>query len=167
MKIVPLGARCRLCYDLREKVEINQPTGLFDWMWTDDFEDILHVFKMLINEEELKVTKSGNDLFIVGTKIKTIHFRLELFPGILARRGTRFLEIIKTSKHILFIRDEEDSPRMTTNHWEKFLKLAEFINPDLKCKLLLFSDGSCPLSIPYNGDTENYKRLVEDLSKNW
>ena len=150
--IILLGRCCKIVCAM-QKINLKHKSGLFDWVESNNFEDILYCINKLSQNEDLTITYErpgfpGN-IFIDNTDIRTSHYTFEEYEKILKRRSDRFIEYIKGNNPILFIR--EDLVYFTTQEQLiEFKKIIYKINPDCEFNFLLLSPE------------KNYTKIIED-----
>lgn len=139
MKIIALGKCCRVSQQL-QKVGLKGLDSLFEWMKSDNFQDILKITKMVVNGITVDITKRfelpGND-FLHDTEIRTSHYAGKL-DDIFKRRSDRLLSDINGTESILFIRDDDDD-NLQKEDLIEFMKLVEQVNPNCIYKILLMT----------------------------
>ena len=151
-EIILLGRCCKIVLAM-ERLRFKNKSGLFDWVESGNFEDILYCVDKVSKKEELIVTyeRPGfpKNVFIDGTDIKSSHYTYEEYKEILKRRSERFIETINSSNPILFIR--EDLTHFTTKkQLIHFKELISKINPNCNYNFLLLSPS------------EKYSKIEED-----
>ncbi len=139
MRIILLGMCCHIIYKMK-RLGKTQATGVFDWLRSENFKDILIIIKKIATGEEIPIT-TRNDLpenvFLGDTNIRTSHYQQDKYPEIFERRSKRFLLDIQSGENILFIRHSEEI--IEPLEIQEFKKLIEYINPECEYKLLILS----------------------------
>lgn len=151
-EILLLGTNCKIVFAM-ENLRLKLKSGLFDWVDSGKFDDILYCINKLSDNKDLTITYErpgfpGN-IFIDGTDIRTIHYTFEEYKEILKRRSNRFLESIRSDNPILFIR-EESLQSTTKEQLIYFKELIYKINPNCEYNFLLLSPS------------ERYNQIEED-----
>lgn len=139
VKIILMGRCCRISFDI-VNINLKTETSLFEWVWTNTLNEINTIIQKLINKEPILIHRvDGND-YMKDTNIVTCHYINKDYNEIVIRRSRRFMNDIINNEDILFIRDDCLG---TINHEEirHFYSLIKTINPLLRFKLLLLSDG--------------------------
>lgn len=137
-KIILLGRCCRVSVDM-QKIGLKDKSSMFEWVWTNTLTEINYIINSIVNGEEITITrKNGND-YIDKTNVVTSHYLHTDYKSIFNRRSLRFLDDIKYSTDILFIRDDVLST-ITQEELLIFNTIIYKINPTCKYKMLLLSD---------------------------
>ena len=134
-----LGTCCRISNTISD-LNLKKHTGLFEWMRSEKFTDILSIVKKVVNNEYVEITSRSelpNDDFLADTEIRSIHFRGN-FDEIFKRRSARFLNDIKSNNKIVFIIDDYVY-NVTKENIEEFKQYIEQVNPHCKYNILLVS----------------------------
>ena len=139
VKIILIGRCCRVSYDIID-MNLKSETSLFEWVWTDTFNEINIIIQKLINHEPIIINRIGNDDYMENTNIKTCHYLTKDYKEIVIRRSKRFINDIINNTELLFIRDDV----LDTIKYEEichFYSLIKTINPKLSFKMLLLSSA--------------------------
>ena len=139
--IIPLGKCCRVT-NMLETLQLRKQTTLFEWMCSVYFEDIIMIISKLVNNEPIEIYKDKihpNNISLDDTAIFTSHYNKDEFVEIFKRRSERFIEDIKTSESIIFIREDQMNEHTSIDQVIQFKELIYKINPQCKFKLLLLS----------------------------
>jgi hypothetical protein len=134
-----LGTCCRISNTIIN-LNLKKKTGLFEWMRSEKFTDILSIVKKVVNNEPVEITSRSelpNDDFLADTEIRSTHCRGN-FDEIFKRRSARFLDDIKSNNKIVFIRDDYVY-NVTKENIEEFKQYIEKVNPKCKYNILLLS----------------------------
>lgn len=172
MKIVVLGMCCRVSNTLKA-LNIKAESSLFEWMRSENFDDIIKITDKVFRGEPIPITKRPgfNDDFLDDTTIRTIHY-LGNLETIFDRRSQRLLDDIKKNETpILFIREEQST--ITEIQVSKFLECILSINKDCDFKFLLFSENDfIPIKLDkvfhykLPKDKNEYHSIIKNLNKN-
>lgn len=153
--IILLGEGCQISWDF-DKLQIEKTRSIFEWFLSVKFTDILYIINKLISGDELCVTRQDiyrGNLFMDKTDIRTTHYIESKLVDVLQRRGSRFIDQVKSDEPILFVRYEHSEYSTSKDDIFEFDKLIKMINPDCRYNLLLFAS---------HGKTN----LLEDLPGN-
>jgi hypothetical protein len=125
-------------------LKLKKETGVFEYLCSRKFNDIVKIIEKLSNNSEIKITArsyTNNDDFLDDTDIHTSHYRNN-FDDIFKRRSKRFLDDIKGSNNILFIREDGsiDNQQTTKEDIINFNDIIHKINSGCNFKLLLLSE---------------------------
>jgi hypothetical protein len=159
-----------------ETLHLKQETTLFEWARSIYFQDILTIISKLVNNEDIEIYEDKiytNNISIDNTNIFTSHYKKHQYVEIFKRRSQRFIEYIKTSDNIIFIREDYRPEPTTLEQILKFKDLIYKINPLCKFKFLLLSIVSIDniINIPglyhfiHSNDKDIYKSYIEQLDK--
>jgi hypothetical protein len=166
VKIILLGRCCRISLDTLD-INLKSETSLFEWTWTDTFNEINIIIQKIINNEELLTYRMNGNDYIKDTNIKTCHYINKNYSEILTRRKNRFVNDIKNESEVLFIRDDLLGT-ITFDEIKQFFYLIKYINPLLSFKMLLLSDANKFSKILYPNLHHNiynkkmYKQYIND-----
>ena len=135
---ITLGYHCNITY-LIQAVGMKKETGLFEWLESRKLSyitDVVNVIKKNIDTDIIKGI--DNRVHIINTFLYSGHYKLEEYKNIFMRRAIRFLDIIKNSSEIIFIRLNPYNKGTTTiEEINDFCRAIQFINPILNIKFLL------------------------------
>lgn len=141
-KIILLGACCRISFTLRE-AGFDQPTGVFEWLMSTNFGDVLDIMEKIIKHEPIPIRREpdGKDDALGNTCIRTSHYIDKDYSAIFKRRAERFLDDLKMYPQIIFVRDDngEHPWQVTSKHVTRLKELVSLVNPTCQIKLLLLS----------------------------
>jgi hypothetical protein len=174
--ILLLGMNCKIVFAM-ENLKFKNKSGLFDWVESKKFDDILYCIDKLSKEEDLSITYErpgfpGN-IFIDDTEIRTSHYTYEEYKEILKRRSERFLETIKSNNSILFIREDLTfyGQFTTKENIIHFKELIYKINPDCNYNFLLLSPPEYFTKIEIDNvfceinDESKYESIINKICK--
>lgn len=170
VKMILIGRCCRIS-NLTRNVGFKSATSLFEWCWTDTLNEINTILKKLINGEEIKIVRKGENDYMVDTNIKTNHYINSDYSCIVNRRSKRLMDDIKQNKQVLFIRDDLLGT-IQIPEIEEFIALIKSINPKLEFKILLLSKESEFSEINVNQvnhkiyDPNKYMEYISECFKN-
>lgn len=177
MIIVLLGEGCQISWDF-DKLKINKKRSIFEWFLSVKFTDILYIINKLINGDELRVTYQDiyrGNLFMDNTDIRTTHYTESDLVDVLKRRGSRFIEQVRSGESILFVRYEHSEYTTSKDDLLEFDKLIKKINADCYYNFLLFANqGKTNLledlpsnvyHVLYNNDINVLDNYIKELEK--
>jgi hypothetical protein len=135
---ITLGYHCNITY-LTQAVGMKNESGLFEWLESRKLSyitDVINIIKINIDTDIIKGV--DNRVHIINTYLYTGHYKLEEYKDIFIRRANRFLDMIKSSSEIIFIRLNPYNKESTTiEEINDFCRAIQFINPILNIKFLL------------------------------
>lgn len=150
---VLLGMCCRITQNLI-KLNLKNETGLFEWMKSINFNDILSILSKLVNNEDIQITTRNhlkNNYFLDNTDIHTTHYTQNNFEICFKRRAKRFFNQINNNNNkIIFIREDSYSYTTTEDNIKEFIKYIKLINPSCQFKILLLSPRNNFIQITHN-----------------
>lgn len=151
---IPLGYHCNITI-LSKSIHMKYETGLFEWLQCEQLQYITDIVNSIHNTIDTNIIK-GHDknIHILHKKVFTYHYDLEEYKSIFIRRAIRFLDIIKTSTDILFVRINPIHQITTEEEINNFGEVIHAINSSLNIKFLIINTIDNP---------DNYKQL--DTSK--
>ena len=135
---ITLGYHCSISY-LTQALGMKKETGLFEWLESRKLSYITDVVNMIkINIDTDIIKGVDNHIYIINKYLYTHHYKLEEYKDIFVRRAIRFLDMIKSSSEIIFIRLNPYNTESTTiEEINDFCRVIQFINPILNIKFLL------------------------------
>lgn len=135
--IIPIGQTCNISL-LLQNANIKKHTTLFEWFISPNLNDITNtLLKIGNNTDDTIITKNEAYTFIDGV-IFSSHYNDTDFTAIYKRRRDRIIDIIKSSKNILFCRFEAKINDYTTADIDNFINAIRIFNPDTENMKLLF-----------------------------
>ena len=169
--IILLGSRCRVSFDLMT-LKLRRMSGVFEWLWTDSFEDLVWILEKLLKEESVAIQQRGDNLYLEGTHIHTRHYKLEEYRVLFERRAARLRAMVSQKERpVLFIRDEEVSD-MSQEAFDCFRQVLYDYNPDLLWYFILFSKTHLKqmprvFVYPYTDNKEEYIECLRRAYPYW
>ena len=155
MDIIPLGGTCSIAYQLK-KYNLRKAAYPFDWVRINNFSKLIQLiennfdnffldYKLIEFSKNFKVNNVNGSYIYKNEFCKFYHdFDSEineknflLFKAKYLRRINRFYEKIKSSKKILFIREEIGN--LSENKIKNFIKIVLNLNPKLEFKLKIIT----------------------------
>lgn len=134
---IPLGETCNISF-LTNNCKIKEATSLFEWFITTSLKSITKIIDKIISEQEIHIYEENDNIYIENESIKSSHYTLEEFRPIFKRRSDRFIEKIKQSQRLLFIRFEIRRDILySVDDYNYFEQCIHKINPLCEIKLLL------------------------------
>lgn len=156
---IPLGYHCNVTM-LTEQLKIKKETCLFEWLDGNRLQyltDVVNSIKVNIDTNIIK----GHDknLYILNEGLVTYHYGINEYKTIFERRANRFLEKIKESSEIIFIRvNPINSNQTSVDEINKFCQSIWSINSNLKITFLLINT--------VNKEEDNSNLCKEQLLEN-
>jgi hypothetical protein len=137
--IIPIGQTCNITL-LLQNAKLKKQTTLFEWFISPNLTHIIETInKIAVNNNDDIVTEKKGNIFM-GESIYTSHYSLEDYKPIYKRRRERLLDIIRSSKTILFCRFEASPIVYTKKDIDDFLNSILNINSNITdIKLLLIT----------------------------
>ena len=137
---VPLGYHCNITF-LTQELNIKTETGLFEWLQSRKLQyitDVINVIKDTIDTIETNIiVHSHEKIYLIHEHLYTLHYTKEQYNSIFQRRAKRFLELIKNSSELIFVRINIYQEFTTEDEIDKFAETIHSINSKLKIKFLL------------------------------
>lgn len=194
--IISLGGTCSIAYQL-QKFKKRLVAYPFDWIRTERLSDIttciqnnfadfltlkekykLDKFPVFDTEAEMfpEETESNDKIY---SRIMSNTYKMEFYHDFgpdtdcksveekYKRRIERFMNIIKISKQITFIRDETHPQKIDAKQIDDFLKVIKSVNSILEIKLLIVihNPKNKKLAIlNYKNDENNEVVIINDVS---
>ena len=139
--IIPLGFNCGVTFSL-QNLKIKKETSLFEWFRSDSLSSITKIIESIQNGIDSSIIIQKDNFvgyFDSNSDIYSAHYSLSDFKEIFIRRAQRFLDKIKSSKSIVFVRieDLEFIKPCSAEDLENFKKSILRINPSLDFQYLL------------------------------
>jgi hypothetical protein len=128
-------------------------TTLFEYLECQKLQyitDIINNIKYTIDTNIIR--GSDRNIHVLHRQIFTYHYTFEEYKAIFIRRAKRFLDIIKESNELLFVRININGHTTTEEEINKFSEAIHSINPSLNIKFLLINTID---------DSNNYKQLED------
>ena len=146
--IIPIGQSCNITF-LLQNAKIKKQTTLFEWFVSPNLNDITNVLIKIGNNTDTDIIKVLNNNVFIGDNIYSGHYTYESIQNIYQRRRNRLINIIKSSKNILFCRFEYHSIDYSKKDIDDFINSILAINPDIEhVKLFIISP-------PHNTELEH------------
>ena len=134
---IPLGYHCNITF-LSQDVELKHETGLFEWLQSEKLQYITDIVNSIKNTIDTNIIKgSDKNIHILHNKVFTHHYELEEYKIIFVRRAIRFLNIIKESREITFVRINLIYNFTSEEEINIFVKEIHSINPIINIKFLI------------------------------
>lgn len=138
--LIPLGYHCNVTYLLQE-LGIKKETSLFEWLESKRLQyitDVLNVIREGIDEEI--ITGEDYNIKIIDQYLYTYHYKIAEYKQIFKRRALRFLELIRGSQEVLFVRIQTHlAEDVSLEEINSFCSVIKKINPSLKIGFLLIN----------------------------
>lgn len=137
MEIIPLGQGCNISW-LLQNVKIKKQTTLFEWFFISHLNSITNILKLIILKDNNIITYKEGNIYI-NNDIRSSHYNEIEFKDIYKRRKDRLLELLKSTKKIIFYRFEQNNNEYTNEDINDFKNVILLINPLLEFKLILIT----------------------------
>ena len=139
--IIPLGFNCGITFSL-QALKIKKETSLFEWFHSDSLSVITKIVNLIQENIDTSIIVPRDrfvQYFNDESGIYSEHYSSEEFKDIFIRRVQRFIDMIKKSKSILFVRieDLEFIKSSSEEELEEFKQSILKINPDLTIHLFI------------------------------
>jgi hypothetical protein len=155
--LITLGFHCNITF-LIQSLCIKYETGLFEWIQSEKLEYITDIVNNIKDNIDTNIIKGvDKNIYIIHKKVFTFHYHLEEYKIIFKRRAQRFLNLIKESNELLFVRINPMGPYTTEEEINNFVKTIHTINSKVNIKFLMIH------TIDRSTD---YKRLDESKFSN-
>jgi len=137
---IPLGYHCNITF-LTQKLQIKTETGLFEWFESKKLQYITDVINNIKNNIDTSIIKGiDKHIYILHESLYSYHYMIEEYKNIFVRRAMRFLDIIKDSSEIIFIRINPFNAEQTSeDEINSFSDIILSINSNLSIKFLLIN----------------------------
>ena len=137
-QFIPLGFNCNITF-VAQDIKLKHETSVFEWLQSHRLQylaDIVHTMKDGIDTSI--ITGKDHDVHVLHNDVYTFHYTLEEYKVIFERRGRRFLDTVKNSAELLFVRINPNSYYTTTEEEiNNFCEQIHAINPSLHIKFLI------------------------------
>lgn len=139
--LIALGFHCNISCIIR-KLNIEQPTGVFEWFESPKLQYITNVISALQNDSNTNVIIKSPpySISLLNPKFVTTHYNLDTFDEIFKRRYNRFIDIVKNNEYIYFTRINPLMKRInktTKEEIKQFINIIRNINSNCKITFLL------------------------------
>jgi hypothetical protein len=158
--ILPIGQTCNITF-LLQNTKIKKQTTLFEWFVSPNLTDITDILTKIVNNKDDNILHEKNSNIFMGDNIYSSHYKLEIFKPIYQRRRDRLLDIILSSKKIIFCRFDCKIIEYSKEDIDNFINIVRKINKNLlEIKLLLITPGiklehPCLVKVLYNKHNSN------------
>tara|TARA_B110000091_G_C13729304_1_gene438302 strand:- start:28 stop:582 length:555 start_codon:yes stop_codon:yes gene_type:complete len=138
MEIILLGRCCRVSFDF-EKIGLKQQSSFIEWTDSTYFSDINIILQTYIRTGNIDIIRNSNGNDYLGvTRIHTCHYLNTDYKAIFTRRIMRFIEQVKQSEELLFVRDDV-LDTITSDEINEFKNIISMLNPICKYNILVVS----------------------------
>jgi hypothetical protein len=171
--LFPLGYDCSII-NLNIQIDVKRETTPFEWFKVKELQSIVNVIQRLLDNEPIEkiIYNHLKYIYIGNDRIKSLHYTFPDFIEIFKRRWDRFLNTIKDSSEVWFVR-YNNKPHIKTTQTEihSFIKVIRNINPNCVINLLLIDAVlNKELFQPFeiNEENVNFKQdlfTIEDIHK--
>jgi hypothetical protein len=113
---------------------------LFEWLQSRKLQyitDVINIIKDTINPNI--IVHTHEKIYLIHEHLYTLHYTKEQYNSIFQRRAKRFLELIKNSSELIFVRINIYEVFTTEDEIHKFAEAIHSINSKLKIKFLLIN----------------------------
>ena len=134
---IPLGYHCNISF-LTQDLNIKRETGLFEWLESKSLQsitNIINIIKVGINTSIIKGV--DKNIVVLDKNVFTYHYNINEYRRIFVRRATRFLDLLKQSAELIFVRINPIGASTTAKEIRNFSEAIHSINPNLSIKFLL------------------------------
>jgi hypothetical protein len=136
-KFIPLGFSCNVSF-LSQDTGMKAETSLFEWIETDKLERITDIVNNIKNGIDTNIIQGcDHRVHVLHENVWTNHYTLQEYKTIFERRAQRFLNIIKSSDSLLFVRINPFCISTTDEEIDNFVKAVLSINQTLNIKFLI------------------------------
>jgi hypothetical protein len=119
-----------------EKIGIKQYSSFIEWTASTYFSDINTILQTYIRIGNIDIIRNSNGNDYLGvTIIRTCHYLNTDYKAIFTRRIMRFIEQVKQSEELLFVRDDV----LDTITSDEINEFKNIINPISKYNILIVS----------------------------
>ena len=148
--LIPLGFHCNITF-LQQELHIKHETSLFEWLQSEKLQYITDIVNNIKYTIDLNIIYGvDKNINVLNDKVFTYHYNLEEYKIIFERRAIRFLNIIKESKKLFFVRINPIYHYTTEEEINNFVKAIHSINSTLDIIFLMIHTVD---------DYDNYLRL--------
>jgi hypothetical protein len=153
-KYIPLGYHCNITF-LSQDLQLKHETGLFEWLQSENLKCLTNIVNTIKDTVDTSIIKGvDKNLYIIDRNVFTYHYTLDEYKVIFERRVKRFLDIVKTSTELLFVRINPIRHVTTEEEINNFCKAIHSINSALQIKFLMIHTVN---------DVDAYTRLNESF----
>jgi len=136
---IPLGYHCNITFSSQE-LDIKKETGLFEWLESQQLQYITDIINTIKENIDISIVKNvGKYIYVLNQLVYTYHYNIEEYKVIFERRANRFLNTIKKSNELLFVRINPYRKFTTEDEINNFCQAIRSINPNLKMRFLLIN----------------------------
>lgn len=136
---IPLGYHCNITF-LSQELQIKKETGLFEWLTSRKLQYITDIINVIKDNIDISILNNiGKYIYVLNQLVFTYHYDIENYKVIFERRAIRFLDTIKKSNELLFVRINPYGEITTEEEINNFSEAIHSVNPTLKIKFLLIN----------------------------
>lgn len=172
--LIPLGYDCSTI-NLNIQIDVKRETTPFEWFKVKEIQSIVNIIQRLLDSEPIEnIIHEKLDYINIGdnSRIISMHYKFPDFIEIFKRRWDRFLNTIKDSSDVWFVR-YNNKPHIKTTQTEihSFIKVIRNINPKCVINFLLIDailNKAHFQPFEINEENVNFKQdffMIEDIHK--
>lgn len=125
-----------------QSLKIKHETGLFEWFESLNLQHITDVVNSLKNGIDTTIINSNPAcstpcIYMINQTMHTHHYTRDEYVSIFERRATRFLELIRNSSELTFVRINPYGWKTSEDEINRFCDSIHSITPKLNIKFLL------------------------------
>jgi len=137
--LIPLGFHCNITF-LSQELRIKKETGLFEWLESRKLQYITDIVNSIKEKIDTTIIKNVDKyVYVLHEHVFTYHYPVEEYKLIFERRARRFLDRVKNSNELLFVRINCYKAFTTEDEINNFCAAIRSINPDVKITFLLIN----------------------------
>lgn len=137
--IIPIGQTCNISL-LLQNVNLKKSTTLFEWFVSPCLADITEILIKIGNNTDNDILQCKGPNIYIGENVFSGHYTIDEFKQIYERRRNRLVDMIKTSKKILFTRFEAHPVNYSNQDLDNFKNSILTINNNVEeIKLLVIA----------------------------
>ena len=135
--LIPLGFHCNITY-LQQALSIKHETSLFEWLESNKLQYITDIIRNIKTVIDTTIIKGyDKNIHILCNEVFTYHYNIDEYKIIFERRANRFLNIIKESTELLFVRINKYNNYTSEEEINNFINEIYSINSSVKIKFLI------------------------------
>lgn len=143
-KFIPLGLHCNISF-LSQDIHMKYETGLFEWLQSNNLQSITNIVDHIKNTIDANIIQGyDGHVHILNNDVFSFHYNLEEYKTIFERRANRFIDKIKTSSELIFVRINPRDNSTTEEEINNFCQVIHLINPTPNIKFLLINTVDNP-----------------------
>lgn len=136
-QFVRLGFHCNITY-LSQEAGLKRETGLFEYLESDKLQSITDIVMRIKDRIDTNIVQgSDRDIHVLYKSVRTCHYNLNEYKVIFERRANRFLDLIRKSNELVFVRINPINQYTTEEEINNFCRVIHLINSSLNIKFLV------------------------------